>query len=150
MNGPNSIAKRAPDVGPAPADGTGAGLTRTGGAAPPGGSTTISARRAGYDLVDGHGRGVSAALAVEEAAHEAAHPLQPLLAGVDDRLFAVVVRVVLRVGIAGDLGLHVVQHDAPHLAADVLDVDLRPLEHQPSDLPGLVDQHHAVGLRRDD
>src|SRR2546423_218644 len=112
MNGPNSTAKRAPDVGPAPADGTGAGLSAIGG------------RRAGGDLVDGHGCGVTAALAVEEAAHEAAPSLQPLLAGVDDRLFAVVVRVVLRVGIAGDLGLHVVQHDAPHLAADVLDVDL--------------------------
>ena len=48
--------------------------------------------------------------------------------------------------VARDLGLHVVQHDAPHPGPRALEVDLRPLEHEPADLARLVDQDHAVGL----
>src|SRR5438093_8961232 len=61
MNGPNSIAKRAPDVGPAPADGTGAGLTSTGGAATAGGSTTIVAPAAPGPMAPGASRGGASA-----------------------------------------------------------------------------------------
>ena len=70
--------------------------------------------------------------------------------GVDDGLLAVVVGVVMRVRVPGDLRLDVVEDHAPDLAADVLDVDLGALEHEAPDLSRLVDQDHAVGLRRDD
>src|SRR5205823_5661852 len=86
----------------------------------------------------------------EESTEEAADPLELLLAGVDDRLLAVVVRVVVRVRVAGDLGLHVVEHDAPDLAADVLDVDLGALQDEAPHLARLVDEDHAVRLRSDD
>ena len=56
----------------------------------------------------------------------------------------------MRVRVAGDLGLHVVEHDAPHLRAGRLQVGLGPLEHEASDLARLVDEDHAVDLRRDD
>src|SRR5207244_191431 len=69
----------------------------------------------GRHAVNGNRRRIAAALAVEETAQERAHPLEALLAAVDDRLLAVVVRVVLRVGVARDLRLHVVQDDAPDL-----------------------------------
>ena len=98
-------------------------------------------------------RRVVAAAAADQAAQtaqERAGAPDALLLGVDDRLLAVVVRVVVGVRVARDLGLDVVQDDAPDLAADVLDVHLRPLEDQPSDLPGLVDEHDAVDLGADD
>src|SRR5439155_16887878 len=90
----------------------------------------------------GPGRGPAARLstpvATKEPPEERARPIEALLVGVDDGLLAVVVGVVMRVRVPGDLRLDVVQDDTPDLATDVLDVDLGALENEAPDLPRLV------------
>src|SRR3989442_952564 len=98
----------------------------------------------------GTGARLSTSLAPEEPSEERGGPIEALLVGVDDGLLAVVVGVVMRVRVPGDLRLDVVQDHAPDFATDVLDVDLGALENEAPDLPCLVHQDHAVGLRRDD
>ncbi len=65
-------------------------------------------------------------------------------------LLTIVMRVVVRVGVAGDLGLQVVEDDAPDLGAGALEMRLRALEDEASDLARLVDEQHAVHLARHD
>src|SRR5207249_4680643 len=81
---------------------------------------------------------LSTSLAPEEPPEERGRPIEALLVGVDDGLLAVVVGVVMRVRVPGDLRLDVVQDDAPDFATDVLDVDLGALENEAPDLPRLV------------
>src|SRR2546422_6261608 len=49
---------------------------------------------------------------------ERGHPIETLLVGIDDGFLAVVVGVVVRVRVPGDLRLDVVEDHAPDLAAD--------------------------------
>ena len=87
-----------------------------------------------------------AAATAHARANRIPHPLHDPAVARRRCLLAVVVRVVVRVVVARDFRLHVVEHHAPHLGARGLEMGLGPLEHEAADLAGLVDEQHTVGL----
>src|SRR5204862_366684 len=157
-NGPNSIVKRADGIGVAgvaiaEARGAGAdGIGAVGGGANAGGAVGAGARAGavrdggviagGMIDVDGAATSEPAARAVDRALHAATAAARRLAR----RLLAVVVRVIVRVRVARDLGLQIVEDDAPDLGARGLEVRLGALEHEAANLARLVDEQHAVGL----